>query len=228
MKCPKCRREIEDRDVCPNCNYRLETETQTSSNFKNFVKENSLAIEVILSIFVVIMLITSITISNQKNTIQKQYNELQTKLDTTSKNLQKQIDEKNTKLLDNEKKISELQQEEKQNEINNSIKSLETEKQKLEGEKNALEEEKQKLNTQIEELKKTSSTISQNKSTAAKTSTSSTAKTSAQNTNSTIVYVTNTGKKYHKSNCSYLKKSKIEMSLSNAQSSGYTPCSKCY
>ncbi len=199
MKCPKCRREIEDRDVCPNCNYRLETETQTSSNFKNFVKENSLAIEVILSIFVVIMLITSITISNQKNTIQKQYNELQTKLDTTSKNLQKQIDEKNTKLLDNEKKISELQQE-----------------------------EKQKLNTQIEELKKTSSTISQNKSTAAKTSTSSTAKTSAQNTNSTIVYVTNTGKKYHKSNCSYLKKSKIEMSLSNAQSSGYTPCSKCY
>ena len=52
--------------------------------------------------------------------------------------------------------------------------------------------------------------------------------TTVPNTNSAIVYVTNTGSKYHKDSCSYLKKSKIQMSLSEAQSQGYTACSKCY
>lgn len=41
------------------------------------------------------------------------------------------------------------------------------------------------------------------------------------------VYVTNTGKKYHKSSCSYLSKSKISISLEDAKSSGYTPCKRC-
>lgn len=41
------------------------------------------------------------------------------------------------------------------------------------------------------------------------------------------VYVTNTGKKYHKSSCSYLSKSKISISLEDAKSSGYTACKRC-
>lgn len=45
---------------------------------------------------------------------------------------------------------------------------------------------------------------------------------------SQTVYVTNTGKKYHRSGCQYLKKSKIAISLSDAKSSGYTACSKCF
>lgn len=44
----------------------------------------------------------------------------------------------------------------------------------------------------------------------------------------TTVYVTNTGSKYHKSGCQYLKESKIPISLSDAKAQGYTPCSKCY
>lgn len=44
----------------------------------------------------------------------------------------------------------------------------------------------------------------------------------------TTVYITNTGSKYHKSGCQYLKESKIPISLSNAKARGYTPCSKCY
>lgn len=40
------------------------------------------------------------------------------------------------------------------------------------------------------------------------------------------VYITKTGKKYHKKNCSSLRSTKISISLEEAQKS-YTPCSKC-
>lgn len=41
------------------------------------------------------------------------------------------------------------------------------------------------------------------------------------------VYITKTGKKYHKDGCSYLKDSKIAISLDDAKAKGYEPCSKC-
>lgn len=40
-------------------------------------------------------------------------------------------------------------------------------------------------------------------------------------------YVTSSGKKYHKSTCSYLSKSRISISLSDAKAKGYSPCSRC-
>ena len=42
----------------------------------------------------------------------------------------------------------------------------------------------------------------------------------------TVVYITRTGKCYHREYCSYLK-SKIETTLSSAISSGYRACSRC-
>ena len=44
---------------------------------------------------------------------------------------------------------------------------------------------------------------------------------------SATVYITKSGTKYHRSGCSYLSSSKIEISLDDAKSKGYTPCSKC-
>lgn len=41
------------------------------------------------------------------------------------------------------------------------------------------------------------------------------------------VYITKTGKKYHKDGCSSLSKSKIPISLSDAKAKGYGACSKC-
>jgi methylphosphotriester-DNA--protein-cysteine methyltransferase len=43
----------------------------------------------------------------------------------------------------------------------------------------------------------------------------------------TIVYITKTGEKYHTGQCSSLRKSKIEITLGNAVSRGYGPCSRC-
>ncbi len=44
---------------------------------------------------------------------------------------------------------------------------------------------------------------------------------------STIVYITNTGTKYHRDGCNSLSQSKIPISLEEAKAQGYTPCSKC-
>lgn len=49
----------------------------------------------------------------------------------------------------------------------------------------------------------------------------------ANNISSQSVYITNTGKKYHRSSCSYLRKSKIKISLSKARARRYTACSRC-
>ena len=43
----------------------------------------------------------------------------------------------------------------------------------------------------------------------------------------TVVYITETGAKYHRVTCRYLKKSMYEISLSRAVAQGYTPCSVC-
>jgi hypothetical protein len=43
----------------------------------------------------------------------------------------------------------------------------------------------------------------------------------------TAVYVTKTGDKYHTAWCSYLRSSKIEITLEQAVSRGYGPCSRC-
>lgn len=45
---------------------------------------------------------------------------------------------------------------------------------------------------------------------------------------SVTVYITNTGEKYHTDGCQYLRKSKIEITLKDAKSQGYSPCSKCH
>lgn len=46
--------------------------------------------------------------------------------------------------------------------------------------------------------------------------------------NQTItVYTTNTGHKYHRDGCRYLRKSKIPISLDDAKASGLGPCSVC-
>ncbi len=45
---------------------------------------------------------------------------------------------------------------------------------------------------------------------------------------SETVYITDTGKKYHRDGCQYLSKSKHAISLDKAIGQGYTACSKCW
>ena len=52
-------------------------------------------------------------------------------------------------------------------------------------------------------------------------------KITVKQSKSSTVYITRTGSKYHRSSCSYLRQSKISITLKNAKSSGYTACSRC-
>ena len=45
---------------------------------------------------------------------------------------------------------------------------------------------------------------------------------------SKIVYITDTGKKYHRDGCQYLRESRHAISLEDAQNEGYSPCKKCF
>lgn len=44
---------------------------------------------------------------------------------------------------------------------------------------------------------------------------------------SAAVYVTRTGKKYHRAGCQYLRSSQRKIDLSEAMDGGYTACSRC-
>lgn len=44
----------------------------------------------------------------------------------------------------------------------------------------------------------------------------------------TTVYITDTGSKYHRYGCQYLRQSCHSISLSDAKSQGYEPCSVCF
>ena len=144
----------------------------------------------------------------------------------------------------NQDKIQELEREknvliQEKEKLETEKNELYIEKQDLENERNQLQKEKEDLETQTSTLEQEKTTLSDQleqlknklanqKTTSNSTSSTSQTSTSTQNTNSAIVYVTETGKKYHKSGCSYLKKSKIQINLSDAKAQGYTPCSKCY
>lgn len=54
-----------------------------------------------------------------------------------------------------------------------------------------------------------------------------TRKNTSKDISGTIVYITKTGTKYHRASCSYLRKSKIKITLKKAKEEGLTPCSRC-
>lgn len=62
----------------------------------------------------------------------------------------------------------------------------------------------------------------------AKTSSQRSGSSGSSQTQSATVYVTDTGSKYHRYGCQYLRKSCNAISLATAKAFGYTPCSRCW
>lgn len=53
------------------------------------------------------------------------------------------------------------------------------------------------------------------------------AKTKISDKKEYVVYITRTGKKYHRAGCRYLRQSSYEISKSDAIQQGYSPCKVC-
>ena len=100
----------------------------------------------------------------------------------------------------------------------------------------ALTSDQKSLVSKLSTLTEAEGKVSELKAAAAKAvvATSSSSSTSAVNSapsqsqnNEYTVYITKTGKKYHRAGCRSLSKSQISISKSDAISEGYTPCSVC-
>lgn len=139
------------------------------------------------------------TLEENNQTLSKEKEELITKLNTmpSTENLQKTIDEKNQYILNLEAQVGTLTAEKAQVEAQNGI-----------------------LQQQLSDSQKSNSTS---------TTTNKSTKTTTQNNTDTsaTVYITDTGSKYHRGSCSYLRSSKHSISKNSAISQGYTACSRC-
>lgn len=140
------------------------------------------------------------SLEDTNQTLIKEKEDLTAKLNSTTstEELQKTIDEKNQYILNLEAQVGSLTAEKAQAEAQNGI-----------------------LQQQLESSKKTSSA-----STTTNKSTKSTSSQSSTDTSATV-YITDTGSKYHRGSCSYLRSSKYSISKNSAISQGYTACSRC-
>ena len=78
-------------------------ENELLVKFKDFIHKNSLIIESILAVIIIVMFVAIIGTNTTKERLEGQNYELQAKLEDTSKTLQAQIEEKDNKIKDNEK-----------------------------------------------------------------------------------------------------------------------------
>ena len=113
------------------------------------------------------------------------------------------------------------------NEANEKISSLEKQLDEknqyvlnLESQVGSLTAEKSQAEAQI-------GILQQQLSAKSSSATSSSGSTSSGTSTSYTVYITNTGSKYHRSGCSYLRQSSHAIDKNSAISQGYTPCSRC-
>lgn len=172
----------------------------------------------ILTSLLILMFVTYPTDAiNAKNDYEKQIEQLKTEQQNTE---QFKSEQQNI-----EQKVKDLT--EKNNEL--TLKN-----EQLEKDKNSLNEQLSTVQKELEELKNSNNKKNDNSvttsvptSTPAQTSGTSNKQTSSSTNNTYTVYITKTGKKYHRAGCSSLSKSQISINKNDAISQGYTPCLKC-
>ena len=106
------------------------------------------------------------------------------------------------------------------------VASLTEEKNGLQTQVDTLTSQKADLQKQVDTLKAGASSGSSSGGSSSDSSSVPAAYSSSDDQSETV-YVTDTGSKYHRAGCRYLKKSQIPMSLSEAKRQGYTACSVC-
>ena len=108
-----------------------------------------------------------------------------------------------------------------------AIDDLKAQVASLTEEKNGLQTQVDTLTSQKADALKAGASSGSSSGGSSSDSSSVPAAYSSSDDQSETVYVTDTGSKYHRAGCRYLKKSQIPMSLSEAKRQGYTACSVC-
>jgi len=163
--------------------------------------------------------------SNTSNTINKEtpqnltYRLVETSSIDENKKQDNAINDEEINVEEYQSKITEL--ETQNGELNLQKQQLEEQLENVSSQKSELESQVNSLTTQNQELQNKVNSLSST------SSQSSAPKVESPVTNSYTVYITNTGSKYHRESCSYLKQSKIAIDESDAIARGYTACSRC-
>ena len=196
----------------------------------NILKEKNKFFSVILNvknsaiiILSFLLFITIVTYPDSSNS--SKISELNDKIQS----LNAQLDEQNKKLENN----PELQEAQKQiKNLQDANKSLTEKNKTLEDAKTTLENEKNSLNTKLEEAQKTSATNTSKFQTASiSSSSSSKARSTSSNSstsNSQMVWVGNTGTKYHVQSCRTLKGKGHQITMQQALAEGRQACKVCH
>lgn len=149
-------------------------------------------------------------LTRQESDVQKENTALQKKVDTLSaknKKYKKSIENLKTKV--------------------NDLKQYETTYPELETKYNDLNAQYNDLNAQYSALQSEHAQLQEQQTVAAAADSGNEDHSATTDNTSYQVYVTNTGSKYHRDGCSYLRQSKIPISKNDAVAQGYTPCSRC-
>lgn len=143
-----------------------------------------------------------------------------TELESTNQTLQSQLEEKDSEIASLKQSVDTTSTYEGQ------IKELEKQVESLKEENTTLQSKVTNLETAAASSSSTATT-----SDSAKSSDSTANMDTPDNSSTgsgTIVYITNTGEKYHLGSCSYLRQSKIEIDKEDAIAQGYSACSRCH
>lgn len=236
-------------------NEEIHEQKNFDEKAKSFFKDKKNIAIIILSILVIMFAGTSGNLNNSTNTVEtsanvleeettaseditnqlKEANEKITSLENTNKALYAELDETKQKVATLETNNQTLTEEKEQltakvnnmssieelqktiDEKNSYILNLEAQVGTLTAEKSQLEVQKGILEQQLSNTSTSTSSVSSSKNTSS----------SNMKSSSYTVYVTNTGSKYHRGGCSYLRSSSHAIDKNSAISQGYTACSRC-
>lgn len=215
---------MEEKDIQNQNTDNLSNSSLQDGRHKKHIKLSPKFIKVFLTLFVPIILLAGLFTYSKIQSLNKENVSLQKELDNTKKQYQEaQVDLKNIR-IENDNLVAQYKNvNSKLSELQSNYDTLLEENSKLKEENASLQSEIESLKTELEKLKQQpiqKTSVSNNSSSAERSNTPV----------SGMVWLTRTGEKYHsKPDCGRSNpNNSYQVTLSEAQSRGYPPCSKCY
>lgn len=215
---------MEEKDIQNQYTDNLLNTPSQDDTSKKHIKLSPKFINVFLMFFVPIILLSGLFTYSKIQSLNKENVSLQKELDNTKKQYQEaQVDLKNIR-IENDNLVAQYESvNSKLSELQSNYDTLLEENSKLKEENASLQSEIESLKAELEKLKQQpiqKTSVSNNSSSAERSNTPV----------SGMVWLTRTGEKYHsKPDCGRSNpNNSYQVTLSEAQSRGYPPCSKCY